>query len=223
MEKMILYEDQELLVVNKPSGLAVQCAGTRKKDLESMVKTWIYEQSGQANPYLGVVHRLDQPVQGIVVFARTPQTAAALSRQLQEGGMKKVYLAVACGTPKQESGRLEHYLKKDGRTNLSQVVDASCRGAKKAVLEYRVREQREGLSLLEIHLLTGRHHQIRVQTAAAGMPLYGDQKYNPKAQNGQQIALCASRLELKHPKMGKPMCFTCKPDGEAFALFGRSR
>ena len=215
----IIYEDPNILVCQKPSGLAVQNASFGRKDLESILKTYLFEKEGKTNPYLGIVHRLDQPVQGLVVFAKNPQSAAALSAQVQDGRMKKYYRAVTCGIPKESEGRLIHYLKKNGKTNLSQVVGEKTPGAKKAELFYRVLETKEGQALVEIELFTGRHHQIRVQMAANKTPLYGDQKYNQNAQKGQQIALCACRQELQHPVTGKHMTFECKPEDGAFALF----
>ncbi len=215
----IAYEDSHLCVCHKPSGLAVQNASFGRKDLESILKTYYFEQTGKPNPYLGIVHRLDQPVQGLVVFARNSKSAASLSAQVQDGRMKKYYHAVTCGIPEKESDRLVHYLKKNGRTNLSEAVSPKTAGAKKAELQYCILKEKEDLALVEIDLFTGRHHQIRVQMAANGTPLYGDQKYNPKAQKGEMIALCAYRLQFIHPATGKKMEFTVQPSGGAFDLF----
>ena len=217
----VIYEDKYLLVIYKPAGLAVQNASFGKKDLESMVKTYLYEKTGQANPYLGIIHRLDQPVQGLVVFARDKKSAASLSAQVTDGRMKKYYQAVVCAKPSKKEETLVHYLKKDGRKNISSVVSEKEKDAKKAMLHYKVAEEqqaitfipegKDNLCLLEIELFTGRHHQIRVQLSAEGFPIYGDQKYNAKAQKGEQLALCASRLVLQHPVTGKQMEFTCEP------------
>ena len=215
----IAYEDSHLCVCHKPSGLAVQNASFGRKDLESILKTYYFEQTGKPNPYLGIVHRLDQPVQGLIVFARNPKSAASLSAQVQDGRMKKYYYAVTCGIPEKDSDRLIHYLKKNGKTNLSEVVSPKTVGAKKAELQYRILNKKGGLALAEIELFTGRHHQIRVQMASNGTPLYGDQKYNPKAQKGERTALCAYRLQFIHPATGKKMEFTVQPSGGAFDLF----
>lgn len=217
--KDIIYEDLHILVCRKPAGLAVQNASFGRKDLESMLKTYLFEKDGKANPYLGIIHRLDQPVQGLVVFAKNPKSAAALSAQVQDGRMKKYYRAVTCGAPEKKEERLVNYLKKNGRTNLSECVSEKVQGAKKAELYYHVLEEKDNYALLEIELFTGRHHQIRVQMAKNQTPLYGDQKYNKNAQKGEQIALCASRLEFYHPATGKKMQYDCKPEGGAFALF----
>ncbi len=217
--KDIIYEDLHILVCRKPAGLAVQNASFGRKDLESMLKTYLFEKDGKANPYLGIIHRLDQPVQGLVVFAKNPKSAAVLSAQVQDGRMKKYYRAVTCGIPKKKEERLVNYLKKNSRTNLSECVSEKVQGAKKAELYYHVLEEKDNYALLEIELFTGRHHQIRVQMAKNQTPLYGDQKYNKNAQKGEQIALCASRLEFYHPATGKKMQYDCKPEGGAFALF----
>ena len=217
--KDIIYEDLHILVCRKPAGLAIQNASFGRKDLESMLKTYLFEKDGKANPYLGIIHRLDQPVQGLVVFAKNPKSAAALSAQVQDGRMKKYYRAVTCGIPKKKEERLVNYLKKNSRTNLSECVSEKVQGAKKAELYYHVLEEKDNYALLEIELFTGRHHQIRVQMAKNQTPLYGDQKYNKNAQKGEQIALCASRLEFYHPATGKKMQYDCKPEGGAFALF----
>ena len=217
--KDIIYEDLHILVCRKPAGLAVQNASFGRKDLKSMLKTYLFEKDGKANPYLGIIHRLDQPVQGLVVFAKNPKSAAVLSAQVQDGRMKKYYRAVTCGIPKKKEERLVNYLKKNSRTNLSECVSEKVQGAKKAELYYHVLEEKDNYALLEIELFTGRHHQIRVQMAKNQTPLYGDQKYNKNAQKGEQIALCASRLEFYHPATGKKMQYDCKPEGGAFALF----
>ena len=217
--KDIIYEDLHIFVCRKPAGLAVQNASFGRKDLESMLKTYLFEKDGKANPYLGIIHRLDQPVQGLVVFAKNPKSAAVLSAQVQDGRMKKYYRAVTCGIPKKKEERLVNYLKKNSRTNLSECVSEKVQGAKKAELYYHVLEEKDNYALLEIELFTGRHHQIRVQMAKNQTPLYGDQKYNKNAQKGEQIALCASRLEFYHPATGKKMQYDCKPEGGAFALF----
>ena len=217
--KDIIYEDLHILVCRKPAGLAVQNASFGRKDLESMLKTYLFEKDGKANPYLGIIHRLDQPVQGLVVFAKNPKSAAALSAQVQDGRMKKYYRAVTCGIPEKKEERLINYLKKNSRTNLSECVSEKEQGAKKAELYYHVLEEKDNYALLEVELFTGRHHQIRVQMAKNQTPLYGDQKYNKNAQKGEQIALCASRLEFYHPATGKKMQYDCKPEGGAFALF----
>lgn len=215
----IIYEDRHICVCEKPSGLAVQNASVGRKDLESCIKTYLAEKESKANPYLGIIHRLDQPVQGLVVFAKNQKSAASLSAQVQDGRMKKYYRAVVCGQPEKEEEHLIRFLKKDGKNNRSEVVSENTPGAKRAELSYRVLEKKENMSLVEIELFTGRHHQIRVQMSASGLPLAGDQKYNLHAKKGESVALCAFRLSFLHPANGKRMEFECRPKGGFFEMF----
>jgi len=216
----IIYEDEQVLVVQKPAGVAVQTKRLGQKDLESMLKNHLSRTGKQ--PYIGMIHRLDQPVEGVLVFAKTPKAAAALSAQAAEKskGMKKEYLAVVCGKPVKCQGILRDWLKKDGKTNLSSVAAKGAADAKEAILDYEVLEYREewNRALVRITLKTGRHHQIRVQMAHAGMPLYGDSKYNPNTTGGT-VALCAYRLTFVHPGTGKCMTFACAPKNPAFKGF----
>lgn len=211
-----LYEDDEILVIKKDAGTPVQAGKMRIMDLEGIIKRELYMRDPKGGePYLGIVHRLDQPVEGVMVFAKNPKAAAALSKQVTDGTMKKHYLALVCGKPSKKEGTLVDYLQKDGRTNTSKVVQKGVKDAKRSELKYRVLEEREETSLLEIELLTGRHHQIRVQMANAGWPLYGDTKYNPafaKTTGYVQTALCAYKLSFVHPKTEKRMEFTIEPD-----------
>lgn len=212
----ILYEDEELLVIKKDAGIPVQAGKMRIMDMQGLIKRELYQRNPKGGePYLGLIHRLDQPVEGVMVFAKTPAAAANLSRQVTDGRMKKHYLALLCGKPKENEGTLVDYLLKDGRTNTSLVVSKDVMDAKCSKLNYRVLKQGETTTLVEVELLTGRHHQIRVQTANAGWPLYGDTKYNPAFQNPTeyvQPALCAYKLSFVHPKTKKTMEFSITPD-----------
>lgn len=214
----ILYEDGQILVCEKPAGLPVQSQGVGRMDLVSMLKNYLKENgSGNGEPYLGIVHRLDQPVQGVLVFGKTKKAAASLSAQTTDGRMKKEYLAVVCGKPKEKEGHLVDYLLKDGRSNSSRIVKESVKGAKKAELSYRILKETDGMALASICLMTGRHHQIRVQMAGAGMPLAGDKKYNPKPDAETAfVALCARRLTFMHPVSKEEMTFESKPQGFYF-------
>jgi len=213
----ILFEDKDILVCQKPAGIAVQSAGIGSMDLESMLKNYLAEKAPGSVPYLAVVHRLDQPVEGLLVFAKNQKAAAQLNRQMTSGKIKKEYLAVTDRKPLKDKGQLTDYLKKDGRTNTSSVEQKGTDGAKEARLSYVVLETGER-TLLKIHLDTGRHHQIRVQMAHAKMPLLGDKKYGgsdfPKG-----LALCAAGLSFCHPTTGKPMSFYTCPEGAAFQEF----
>ena len=154
-----------------------------------------------------MVHRLDQPVSGVMVFAKTKEAAAALGRQIASGLADKFYYAVTDGVPEAGKGQFTDYLLRDGRTNTSAVVESSTPGAKRAELSYEVLEQKNGRAVLRIHLGTGRHHQIRVQFAHAGHPLIGDRKYGTAACTSRQLMLCACRLEFTHPTTGEKMVF----------------
>ena len=228
IQDCILYEDREILVCHKPAGIAVQNARLGAADMESSLKNYLALKNPGKMPYLGVVHRLDQPVEGILVFGKTPEAAKSLSAQITAGKMEKIYLAVTYGK-QAEAGKkekvLEDYLKKDGKSNTSSVVNAHTPGAKKARLSYEVLgEAVDAISgkkkwLLRIHLDTGRHHQIRVQMAHAGMPLAGDRKYGAGTNvtiGAGSLALCAASLTFFHPVTGKVMKFVTKPEGAEF-------
>ena len=246
----ILYEDKELIVCHKKAGIPVQSARLGQKDMVSILNNYLAEKG--ETPAINVVHRLDQPVEGVLVFAKTKRAAAELGKQIRQGTVKKIYRAVCCvqergmlfpgaENPKEAMVyRLEDYLVKDGRTNTSSVCDRETKDAKRAELSFRVAGraavgEREYI-LADIELKTGRHHQIRVQMAHAGLPLYGDQKYNGQwqqfgipdgkceserdginAQNG--LALCAVSLTFRHPSSGKQMKFKTEPSSEIFRMF----
>lgn len=212
----IIFEDEQILVVKKDAGIPVQAGRMRIMDLQGLIKKELYQRNRDGKePYLGLIHRLDQPVEGIMVFAKTPFAAADLSRQVTDGRMKKYYLALLCGKPSEDSGTLVDYLLKDGRTNTSAVVKKGVKDAKRSELNYRVLKTGETTTLVEVELLTGRHHQIRVQMANAGWPLYGDTKYNPRFQKVTehvQTALCAYKLSFVHPKTKEAMEFCMTPE-----------
>lgn len=213
-EVKILYEDKDILVCVKPHGMATQSKSLRDTDMERWVKNYLYRQNPSGKePYVAVIHRLDQPVKGILVFARNEKAARGLNKELTTGQFGKYYVALVDGVPAETEGTLEDYLVKDGRNNVSKVCTANTKGAKMARLKYKVLASVQAdkkQTLLEIHLDTGRHHQIRVQMSHMGCPLVGDTKYNPKSKEmktWQQIYLCAYKLDFKHPITGKPMHF----------------
>ena len=194
----ILFEDQSIIVAEKPVGLESQATRKLEPDMVSEIRKHIHKLSTPSSgkkgePYVGVIHRLDRPVGGIMVYAKTKEAAAALSRQVQDRTMEKYYLAIVCGKPVDNVGNFVDFLLKDGKINSSFVVDKTTDGAKRAELEYRVinsgvLDGRE-VSLAEVHLLTGRHHQIRVQFASRGLPLWGDEKYGnreKKSESGEE-------------------------------------
>lgn len=204
----ILYEDDTIIVCVKEAGVATQTKQIGQKDMESMLRTYRM-QKGEPS-YIGVVHRLDQPVTGVMVFAKTKEAAANLSRQIATKSADKFYYAVTDGLPAQKKGTLEDYLLRDGRTNTSKVVSGQTEGAKRAELSYEVIAQNDKSAILRIKLHTGRHHQIRVQLANAGCPLVGDRKYNFKENmkpSGQQLSLCSYKLAFKHPVTGRSVSY----------------
>lgn len=246
MRSRILYEDNDIIVCHKPAGIATQTARVGQQDMVSEMKAYLADGlrddpslkgagvSGQP-PYVGVIHRLDQPVEGILIFARNKTAAAKLSRQVTDEQMEKDYYAIVCGKDIPEEGELVDHLLKDGRTNLSKVVPKEARDAKEARLRFRTLQCRQTelsdgqsctIALVKIRLQTGRHHQIRVQMANVGLSLLGDRKYADASmvelseQMGiREIALCAGRLALEHPGTGKRMVFHIMPEGKSFSGF----
>ena len=212
----ILFEDEQIMVVKKDAGIPVQAGKLRMMDLQGLIKNELYKRNRKGGePYLGLIHRLDQPVEGVMVFAKTPFAAGSLSEQVTDGRMKKHYLALLCGKPETDKGTLVDYLVKDGRTNTSSVAKAGEKDAKRSELNYKVLKRNDETTLVEVELITGRHHQIRVQMSNAGWPLYGDTKYNPAFQETKehvQTALCAYQLSFVHPKSKKVMEFSIEPD-----------
>ena len=195
----ILYEDNHLLVVNKPANMPVCLDKSNDIDLLSKLKEYIktkYNKPG--NVYLGLVHRLDRPVEGIMVFAKTSKSASRLSSQINNNQFQKTYYAVVENNPEKE-GTFIDYLYKDEFTNTSYVTDES--KGKKSVLKYKVIAKKDNLNLVKINLLTGRHHQIRVQFSSRNFPLYGDHKYNKNVNDKDKsnIALIAKQLSFYHP------------------------
>lgn len=225
MKLNILYEDKDILACVKPIGVPTQGDKSNDKDMITLLKDYLFDRSmDDTEPYLAVIHRLDRPVGGVMVFAKTREAAAALSDQLQDGKITKYYQAVLTGELPEESGELVDYLVRDGRTNMSKICRKGDKGAKKAVLNYEVLDvfdTDEGpLSYVLIELITGRHHQIRAQMAARGCGIWGDTKYNPAFSGTKrkyiQIGLYSSRIELKHPFTGEHLIFRHEPEGEAF-------
>jgi 23S rRNA pseudouridine1911/1915/1917 synthase len=214
----VIYEDKEMIVCEKPAGIPSQGDKTGDRDMLSLIQESVAEKTGLEKPYIAPVHRLDRTVGGIMVFAKTRESAAAFSKAIQDGDFHKTYFAVVNGRANQ-GGELIDFLLKNQRLNMSKVVPGNMPNAKQAVLKYKTvdffqTEASETLSLLEIQLLTGRHHQIRVQLAHAGLPVWGDTKYNPnfiRKPGFHSIALWAYRLKLNHPISRKEMTFQAVP------------
>ncbi len=210
----ILFEDNHIIVVEKMPNIPSQADKTEDLDMLTLVKQYIKEKYNKpGNVYLGLVHRLDRPVGGIMIFAKTSKAASRLSNQVREKTFKKKYLVVVDGKVFPKQGSLEDYLYKDERHNMSKVVTKDKKNAKLAKLDYKVLKHNEvkDLSLLEIDLHTGRHHQIRVQLAHFGHSIFGDQKYGTRGQ-GKQIALWAYSLTVQHPVTKEKMTFEDLPE-----------
>lgn len=227
MKVDILYEDSDILVCVKPYGIPVQGDKTRDTDMLTYLKNMIFEREHMdEEPYLAIIHRLDRPVGGVIVFAKNQAAAANLSDQIQDGNVIKYYQAVLTGELQDDVGTMTDYLLKDGKTNTTKIVDKGVKGAKKAVLDYEVLDVFETdngvLTYVLVQLITGRHHQIRVQMAGRNAGIYGDTKYNPKFMNTkkkyQQMALYSTRLEFDHPSTGEHMVFKSEPEGDAFEV-----
>lgn len=217
MDIRVLYEDNHLLVVEKPMNVPVQADISGDEDLLTACKGYIkerYQKPGEV--YLGLVHRLDRPVGGVMVFARTSKAAARLTEQFSAHRTEKRYAAVVEGFAPAE-GNLFDYLLKNEATNTTAVVPAGTPGAKPARLSFRTLAREKGLSLLNVNLQTGRPHQIRVQLSHRGLPLKGDQRYNPGARVGEQIRLWAYALTLTHPTLKEPMTFYALPPFAEFS------
>lgn len=207
----VIYEDNHVIVVEKPVNIPVMEDSSKDEDLLSIVKEYIkvkYDKPG--NVYVGLVHRLDRPVGGVMVFAKTSKAASRLSEQVRLNTIQKTYRAVVCGQPKSQD-TLKDYMVKDSKTNTSRVCSKNTKEAKYAELSYFVCSSKENLTQVEIQLKTGRSHQIRVQFASRGYPLWGDQRYNRNAKNGQQIALFAYKLKFQHPTTKEELEFTINP------------
>lgn len=222
----IIYEDAQIIVCQKPAGVPVQSDKTLSPDLVNGLRNYCHRKNPDREPYIGLVHRLDRPVGGIMVFGKTPFATKELNRQIQQGKTKKSYLCIVTKDLSEEIGKppvfLTDYLQKDARNNCSKVVSADTKNAKKAELSYKVLATKEGLSLIEVDLLTGRHHQIRVQMAAHVAGIYGDTKYNPSPNttgDWKNIALFSHSLTFTHPKTKKELTFTLSPKGEIWENF----
>ncbi|CBK73484.1 ribosomal large subunit pseudouridine synthase D [Butyrivibrio fibrisolvens 16/4] len=209
----VLYEDDSIVVVYKPAGLATQTRNIGEKDMESELSNYL--KSKGESPEIHVVHRLDQPVEGVMVFAKTKEAANNLTRQIADHSFKKHYYAIITRESFPEEGDLVDYLVKDNRTNLSKVVKESDPRAKKASLKYHTVDEWDDRKLLDIELFTGRHHQIRIQLASRTAPILGDVKYGGVS-TGHNLALCSYSIGFTHPTSGKPVTFQVKPKGEDF-------
>lgn len=214
MEELnVVYEDNHIIVVIKPQNIPTQEDDSKDKDLLTMVKEYIkIKENKPGNVYVGLVHRLDRPTGGLMVFAKTSKAANRLTQEMHTDDFKKRYLTVVVGKPKDKRAKLVNYLMKNARTNTVQVVPELTTNAKRAELEYQVLDEKEKVSLVEVQLLTGRSHQIRVQMKHIGCPVYGDVKYGGDSlAKGHNLALWAYELKFIHPTTKENMTFKCYP------------
>jgi 23S rRNA pseudouridine1911/1915/1917 synthase len=211
----IIQETGNWIAVYKPAGLAVETGKVGEQDLESLLLNE-YHRRGEGIS-LSIINRLDQVVEGIVLAAKNPKAAAALSKELQKGGFEKIYLAVVRGIPGQEEAMLKDYLEQDVRKNRSYVT-AEGKG-KKSILSYQVLQTSQGQALLRIRLESGRHHQIRVQLANAGFPIAGDRKYSNEERGTGYPALCAAELSFTDPATMRRISLKRLPQNERFKKF----
>jgi len=217
MSLVILHSDNHLLAVEKSAGLPTVPDESGDESLFDLARAWVeveFDKPGRA--FLGVVHRLDRPVSGVVLFARTSKAAARLTNQFRERTVKKSYLGICEGVLPEESGRVEHWLFKDRSANRVVVREGECVGAKQAVTTWRVLHEAGGKTLVELHPETGRSHQLRVAVASLGAPLSGDLKYGaPEPLPDKSVALHARSLEVEHPTLRERLAFEAElPSGD---------
>ena len=219
----IIYEDNHLLVVIKPQNIPTQADSSHDEDMLTKVKEYIKTKyNKQGNVYVGLVHRLDRPTGGVMVFAKTSKCASRLTEQIKNGEMTKKYLAVTVGAPREKRAKLVNYLLKNDKTNTVSVVPQLTTGAKYAELEYNVLDSNSKVALVDVNLVTGRSHQIRVQLKTIGCPIYGDVRYGGNTlAKGHNLALWAYCLRFVHPTTKQVMNFKVYPPVEQvpFSVF----
>lgn len=213
----VVYEDNHIIVVIKPCNIPSQADNTGDIDMLTLVKQYLINtHNKEGDAYVGLVQRLDRPTGGVMVFAKTSKAAARLCAAIRNGEFDKKYLAVVCGKPVHKSGKLEHYLKKDSKTNKVVIAPFSEEGAKRAELDYKVIDEVGGFSLISINLITGRSHQARVQMASLGTPIFGDMKYGADVRSkGYNLALWATEIKFIHPVKQEKMVFRAFPPDDA--------
>lgn len=210
----IIFEDNQVIVAIKPQNVPVQLDSSEDEDFLTQIKNYLikkYHKKG--NAFVGLVHRLDRPTGGVMVFAKTSKSASRLCSELQNGQIEKTYLAIVEGVPRYRWHKLTNFLKKDERNNIVRICPQSEEGAKKAILDYQVLETVNSRTLVKINLITGRSHQIRVQMANIGNPVCFDQKYGKGEEKGN-LALWASEIKFIHPVSKKMYTFKVEPPKE---------
>lgn len=220
-----LYEDNHIIIVNKEVGEIVQGDKTGDTPLSEIVKLYLKEKYNKpGNVFCGVVHRLDRPVSGVVIFAKTSKALTRLNEMLRKGEIHKTYWALVEGKPARPAARLENMLVSDGRMNKTFPARPGEKEAKRCVLEYKTVAVGDRYSLLEINLLTGRKHQIRAQLSINGNPIKGDLKYGARRSNPDGgISLMAKKIEFVHPVSKQPVCVEVPPTAEMEKILGSAR
>lgn len=218
----IIYEDNHIIAVYKRSSDLAQGDKTRDVSLDTEVKKYLaekYKKPGEV--FLGVVHRLDRPVSGVILYARTSKALERLNEMFREKQVKKTYLAIVKERPPEDEAKITHFLKKNETQNKSHVFDNEVKGSKEASLTYRIKGRSEKYYLLEIELHSGRHHQIRAQLAKLGCPIKGDLKYGfPRSNEDGGISLFARKLEFIHPVKKEPVTILAHfPEGDIWSVF----
>jgi len=222
----VLYEDNHIIIVNKRSSDLVQGDGTGDESLDNIVRAYIKEKySKPGDVFLGVVHRLDRPVSGCVVYARTSKALARMNELFRSKEVKKTYLAVVTERPPEEEGTLTHFIKKNEKQNRSYAFDNEVKESKEASLSYKVIARSESFYLLAVDLHTGRHHQIRAQLSAAGCPIKGDLKYGfARSNDDGSISLLSKQIEFTHPvKKEKIIISAPVPSNDIWKVFRNVR
>jgi len=211
MDFEVIYEDNSIIVVNKPQNIPTQADSSGDKDMLTMIKEYIKEKYNKpGNVFIGLVHRLDRPTGGVMVFARNSKAASRLSEQIRNGEFDKTYFAVTKAIPHPKQSKIVTYLKKDEKNNIARIVPMLEDGAKRAELEYKVLETYDKMALVKVNLFTGRGHQIRAQLASIKCPIVGDQKYDPNAIKAN-LHLFAVELSFLHPVSKEKMVFRVFP------------
>jgi 23S rRNA pseudouridine1911/1915/1917 synthase len=230
----IVFEDKSIIVCYKPAGIATQTAMIGQKDMVSELKNYLSETNikTKGEPYLGLIHRLDQPVEGLLVFAKEPEAAKELSEQMARHTAMKYYYALIYGKDIPNEATYVDEMVKDHKTNKSKIIESKTKDSKEAKLSYQIVERVADMAIADVKLYTGRHHQIRLQMAHAGFPILGDNKYGTpesirisRERDVHTVALCAYKLEFRHPLSKEKLVFTIRPENKCFEIWkgGRER
>lgn len=211
----VIYEDNHIIVANKPFSIPTQEDESKDMDMLRIIKGYIKEKYNKpGDVFIGLLHRLDRVSGGVMVFARTSKAASRLSEQIRKKKVSKTYLTVVEGILESKEGKMIDYLLKDKEKNKVKSVDSQTKNSKEAILQYKVLDEKDNMSLVEVNLITGRSHQIRVQFSSRGFPILGDMKYGSKNPREKSIALWSNSLSFEHPTLKETMKFESNPPKE---------